>query len=126
MAKLLLGFCSTLVQLLKSTDLGRHSLLYLKEIGHGWFGKVSMRQGGGNGKVWACYSWGSPGEGALSNTPQDWTMHPIPFSSLWTPDSEKSGGLAGGLGLSVLARVLGGELYHHRRRWELNGFSYGD
>lgn len=29
------------VQLLKSTDLGRHSLLYLKEIGNGWFGKVS-------------------------------------------------------------------------------------
>lgn len=28
------------VQLLKSSDLGRHSLLYLKEIGHGWFGKV--------------------------------------------------------------------------------------
>lgn len=32
--------CSSTVQLLKSTDLGRHSLLYLKEIGHGWFGKV--------------------------------------------------------------------------------------
>ncbi|XP_040606094.1 serine/threonine-protein kinase LMTK1 isoform X2 [Mesocricetus auratus] len=30
------------VQLLKSTDLGRHSLLYLKEIGHGWFGKVVL------------------------------------------------------------------------------------
>uniref|UniRef100_A0A8C8S166 non-specific serine/threonine protein kinase n=1 Tax=Pelusios castaneus TaxID=367368 RepID=A0A8C8S166_9SAUR len=30
------------VQLLKSTDLGRHSLLYLKEIGHGWFGKVFL------------------------------------------------------------------------------------
>ncbi|XP_007958009.2 serine/threonine-protein kinase LMTK1 [Orycteropus afer afer] len=29
-------------QLLKSTDLGRHSLLYLKEIGHGWFGKVFL------------------------------------------------------------------------------------
>ncbi|XP_029934132.1 serine/threonine-protein kinase LMTK1 isoform X2 [Myripristis murdjan] len=29
------------VQLLKSTDLGRHSLLYLKEIGNGWFGKVN-------------------------------------------------------------------------------------
>lgn len=29
------------VQLLKSVDLGRHSLLYIKEIGHGWFGKVS-------------------------------------------------------------------------------------
>ncbi|XP_059991658.1 serine/threonine-protein kinase LMTK1 isoform X1 [Lagenorhynchus albirostris] len=28
------------VQLLKSTDLGRHSLLYLEEIGHGWFGKT--------------------------------------------------------------------------------------
>ncbi|XP_064171713.1 serine/threonine-protein kinase LMTK1-like [Anguilla rostrata] len=30
------------VQLLKSADLGRHSLLYLKEIGHGWFGKVLL------------------------------------------------------------------------------------
>ncbi|XP_017380410.1 serine/threonine-protein kinase LMTK1 isoform X1 [Cebus imitator] len=30
------------VQLLKSADLGRHSLLYLKEIGHGWFGKVFL------------------------------------------------------------------------------------
>ncbi|NXW40013.1 LMTK1 kinase, partial [Nyctiprogne leucopyga] len=30
------------VQLLKSTDLGRQSLLYLKEIGHGWFGKVFL------------------------------------------------------------------------------------
>uniref|UniRef100_H3B3B6 non-specific serine/threonine protein kinase n=1 Tax=Latimeria chalumnae TaxID=7897 RepID=H3B3B6_LATCH len=30
------------VQFLKSTDLGRHSLLYLKEIGHGWFGKVLL------------------------------------------------------------------------------------
>ncbi|KAK2833375.1 hypothetical protein Q5P01_017264 [Channa striata] len=30
------------VQLLKSSDLGRHSLLYLKEIGHGWFGKVLL------------------------------------------------------------------------------------
>uniref|UniRef100_A0AAV2KLG5 non-specific serine/threonine protein kinase n=1 Tax=Knipowitschia caucasica TaxID=637954 RepID=A0AAV2KLG5_KNICA len=30
------------VQLLKSPDLGRHSLLYLKEIGHGWFGKVML------------------------------------------------------------------------------------
>lgn len=29
------------VQLQKSTDLGRHNLLYLKEIGNGWFGKVS-------------------------------------------------------------------------------------
>ncbi|KAF3846279.1 hypothetical protein F7725_003357 [Dissostichus mawsoni] len=28
--------------LLKSSDLGRHSLLYLKEIGHGWFGKVLL------------------------------------------------------------------------------------
>uniref|UniRef100_A0A673JKX3 non-specific serine/threonine protein kinase n=1 Tax=Sinocyclocheilus rhinocerous TaxID=307959 RepID=A0A673JKX3_9TELE len=26
----------------KSTDLGRHSLLYIKEIGHGWFGKVLL------------------------------------------------------------------------------------
>ncbi|XP_060501156.2 serine/threonine-protein kinase LMTK1 isoform X3 [Panthera onca] len=30
------------VQLLKSTDLGRHSLLYLEEVGHGWFGKVFL------------------------------------------------------------------------------------
>ncbi|NXN79887.1 LMTK1 kinase, partial [Bombycilla garrulus] len=30
------------VQLLKSADLGRQSLLYLKEIGHGWFGKVFL------------------------------------------------------------------------------------
>ncbi|XP_063817165.1 LOW QUALITY PROTEIN: serine/threonine-protein kinase LMTK1 [Pseudophryne corroboree] len=30
------------VQLLKSTDLGRQSLLYLKEIGHGWFGRVLL------------------------------------------------------------------------------------
>lgn len=37
--------CSVTVQLLKSADLGRQSLLYLKEIGHGWFGKVS----GGDG-----------------------------------------------------------------------------
>lgn len=29
-------------QLLKSVDLGRHSLLYIKEIGHGWFGKVLL------------------------------------------------------------------------------------
>jgi len=28
------------VQLLKSTDVGRHSLLYIKEMGQGWFGKV--------------------------------------------------------------------------------------
>lgn len=33
------------MQLLKSTDLGRHSLLYLEEIGHGWFGKVSCDLG---------------------------------------------------------------------------------
>lgn len=33
--------CPVTVQLLKSADLGRHSLLYLEEIGHGWFGKVS-------------------------------------------------------------------------------------
>ncbi|XP_038598049.1 LOW QUALITY PROTEIN: serine/threonine-protein kinase LMTK1 [Tachyglossus aculeatus] len=32
----------TAAQLLKSTGLGRHSLLYLKEIGHGWFGKVFL------------------------------------------------------------------------------------
>ncbi|XP_061740931.1 serine/threonine-protein kinase LMTK1 isoform X1 [Nerophis ophidion] len=30
------------IQLLKSSDLSRHSLLYLKEIGHGWFGKVLL------------------------------------------------------------------------------------
>lgn len=36
-----LSHCSIPVQLLKSSDLGRHSLLYLKEIGHGWFGKVA-------------------------------------------------------------------------------------
>eukprot|EP00063_Salmo_salar_P060956 XP_014035791.1 PREDICTED: serine/threonine-protein kinase LMTK1-like isoform X1 [Salmo salar] len=30
------------VQLLKSTELGRQSLLYLKEIGDGWFGKVIL------------------------------------------------------------------------------------
>uniref|UniRef100_A0A673BLG7 non-specific serine/threonine protein kinase n=1 Tax=Sphaeramia orbicularis TaxID=375764 RepID=A0A673BLG7_9TELE len=30
------------VQLLKSSDLGRHHLLYLKEIGNGWFGKVLL------------------------------------------------------------------------------------
>ncbi|XP_044152227.1 serine/threonine-protein kinase LMTK1 isoform X2 [Bufo gargarizans] len=30
------------VHLLKSTDLGRQSLLYLKEIGNGWFGKVLL------------------------------------------------------------------------------------
>ncbi|KAK2820132.1 hypothetical protein Q5P01_023091 [Channa striata] len=30
------------VQLLKSTDLSRHNLLYLKEIGNGWFGKVLL------------------------------------------------------------------------------------
>lgn len=35
-----LSYCFFPVQLLKSSDLGRHSLLYLKEIGHGWFGKV--------------------------------------------------------------------------------------
>ncbi|XP_046870565.1 serine/threonine-protein kinase LMTK1, partial [Hypomesus transpacificus] len=34
--------CLPSVQLLKSSDLGRHSLLYLKEIGHGWFGKVLL------------------------------------------------------------------------------------
>ncbi|KAI4801201.1 hypothetical protein KUCAC02_000126 [Chaenocephalus aceratus] len=30
------------VHLLKSTDLSRHNLLYLKEIGNGWFGKVLL------------------------------------------------------------------------------------
>uniref|UniRef100_A0A8C7XWB1 non-specific serine/threonine protein kinase n=1 Tax=Oryzias sinensis TaxID=183150 RepID=A0A8C7XWB1_9TELE len=30
------------IQLLKSSDLSRHSLLYLKEIGHGWFGRVLL------------------------------------------------------------------------------------
>uniref|UniRef100_A0A9J8BGE8 non-specific serine/threonine protein kinase n=1 Tax=Cyprinus carpio carpio TaxID=630221 RepID=A0A9J8BGE8_CYPCA len=29
-------------QQLKSTDLGRHSLLYIKEMGQGWFGKVLL------------------------------------------------------------------------------------
>ncbi|XP_047232874.1 serine/threonine-protein kinase LMTK1 isoform X2 [Girardinichthys multiradiatus] len=29
-------------QLLRSFELSRHSLLYLKEIGHGWFGKVLL------------------------------------------------------------------------------------
>lgn len=82
MAKLCLDFCSTLVQLLKSTDLGRHSLLYLKEIGHGWFGKVSMPRGGRNGKGWTHYSWGSPREGLFLTPAPDWTMHLIPFSSL--------------------------------------------
>lgn len=36
------SFLPISVQLLKSADLGRHSLLYLKEIGHDWFGKVSF------------------------------------------------------------------------------------
>uniref|UniRef100_A0A3P8S3K7 non-specific serine/threonine protein kinase n=1 Tax=Amphiprion percula TaxID=161767 RepID=A0A3P8S3K7_AMPPE len=39
---LCLCYFSFPVQLLKSSDLGRHSLLYLKEIGHGWFGKVLL------------------------------------------------------------------------------------
>ncbi|XP_058140842.1 serine/threonine-protein kinase LMTK1 isoform X4 [Dasypus novemcinctus] len=42
------------VQLLKSADLGRHSLLYLKEIGHGWFGKVflgEVHSGAGSAQV---------------------------------------------------------------------------
>uniref|UniRef100_A0A672QNR8 non-specific serine/threonine protein kinase n=1 Tax=Sinocyclocheilus grahami TaxID=75366 RepID=A0A672QNR8_SINGR len=30
------------LQLLKSTDFGRHSLLYIKEMGQGWFGKVLL------------------------------------------------------------------------------------
>ncbi|KAI1886444.1 hypothetical protein AGOR_G00195820 [Albula goreensis] len=30
------------VQLLRSTDVGRRSLLYVKEMGHGWFGKVLL------------------------------------------------------------------------------------
>ncbi|XP_072299351.1 serine/threonine-protein kinase LMTK1 isoform X2 [Eucyclogobius newberryi] len=30
------------VQMLKSSELGRHSLLYLKELGDGWFGKVLL------------------------------------------------------------------------------------
>uniref|UniRef100_A0A8C1ZRM1 non-specific serine/threonine protein kinase n=1 Tax=Cyprinus carpio TaxID=7962 RepID=A0A8C1ZRM1_CYPCA len=30
------------VQQLKSTDLGRHNLLYIKEMGQGWFGKVLL------------------------------------------------------------------------------------
>ncbi|KAJ8013479.1 hypothetical protein DPEC_G00030220 [Dallia pectoralis] len=32
------------VQLLKSADICRHSLLYLKEIGDGWFGKVLLAE----------------------------------------------------------------------------------
>uniref|UniRef100_A0A8C7BMW4 Apoptosis associated tyrosine kinase n=1 Tax=Neovison vison TaxID=452646 RepID=A0A8C7BMW4_NEOVI len=57
------------VQLLKSTDLGRHSLLYLEEVGHGWFGKVSCwpRAGVGGegtgsqrGRVETCFSWELP------------------------------------------------------------------
>lgn len=40
-------FSSLLVQLLKSTDVGRHNLLYLKEIGNGWFGKVRAACGCG-------------------------------------------------------------------------------
>nr|XP_046190314.1 uncharacterized protein LOC124019015 [Oncorhynchus gorbuscha] len=30
------------IQLLKPSELGRHSLLYVKEIGHGWFGKSDL------------------------------------------------------------------------------------
>ncbi|KAJ8283147.1 hypothetical protein COCON_G00019970 [Conger conger] len=30
------------IQLLKPTDVGRRSLLYVKELGHGWFGKVLL------------------------------------------------------------------------------------
>lgn len=50
--------CSVTVQLLKSADLGRQSLLYLKEIGHGWFGKVS-----GRGRVPRGYPDGTLAEG---------------------------------------------------------------
>lgn len=50
--------CSVTVQLLKSADLGRQSLLYLKEIGHGWFGKVS-----GRGRVPRGYPDGMLAEG---------------------------------------------------------------
>ncbi|KAG8507525.1 Serine/threonine-protein kinase LMTK1 [Galemys pyrenaicus] len=42
------------VQLLKSSDVGRSSLLYLEEIGHGWFGKVLLGEvsaGGGSTRV---------------------------------------------------------------------------
>lgn len=50
--------CSVTVQLLKSADLGRQSLLYLKEIGHGWFGKVSMGHRGVGIRGWgACRIW---------------------------------------------------------------------
>lgn len=44
--------CPFTVQLLKSADLGRQSLLYLKEIGHGWFGKVSAKPGGAEPGLW--------------------------------------------------------------------------
>uniref|UniRef100_A0A665U6L0 non-specific serine/threonine protein kinase n=1 Tax=Echeneis naucrates TaxID=173247 RepID=A0A665U6L0_ECHNA len=40
--KKIYSYFSFTVQLLKSSDLGRHSLLYLKDIGHGWFGKVLL------------------------------------------------------------------------------------
>ncbi|KAA0705349.1 Serine/threonine-protein kinase LMTK1 [Triplophysa tibetana] len=35
-------YLAPVFQLLTSVDLGRHSLLYIKEIGHGWFGKVLL------------------------------------------------------------------------------------
>lgn len=41
--------CPGTAQLLRSADLGRHSLLYLEEIGHGWFGKVSCDSRVGRG-----------------------------------------------------------------------------
>ncbi|XP_063077555.1 serine/threonine-protein kinase LMTK1 [Engraulis encrasicolus] len=41
------------VQLVKSSDVGRHNLLYIKEIGHGWFGKVLL------GEVTGCGGGGS-------------------------------------------------------------------
>lgn len=95
-AEQFLGFCSILVQLLKSTDLGRHSLLYLKEIGHGWFGKVSTPQGGGN-----CYSWGCPGEGLLLTPPRLDQASETLFFGADPQTVRKAGGLAGGLGLSA-------------------------
>lgn len=53
------------MQLLKSTELGRHSLLYLKEIGHGWFGKVRGLAGVGSGSQGAWESRASQGPGGV-------------------------------------------------------------
>lgn len=67
------------MQLLKSTDLGRHSLLYLKEIGHGWFGKVSALTGGGWGQ--GLLGEGEQPCGPSSPTPPSaWKVEPEPES----------------------------------------------